>query len=86
MSIHGVTQLINTSIRSTRTIFTIFDLILISNPVKISHCGILDLVLRDHHIIYCTRKCKKIPISHHNKLTLRSLNNSLRTYLETKTA
>ena len=75
MSMFGMTQIINTSTRITSTTSTILDLILISDPAKISQCGVLDIGLSDHKIIHCTRKCKKIPINRHNGVTLRSLKN-----------
>ena len=75
MSMFGMPQLINTSTRITSAKSTILDIILISDPAKISQCGVLGLGLSDHQVIFCTRKCKKIPISRHNGVTLRSLRN-----------
>ena len=82
MSMFGMTQIINTSTRITSTTSTILDLILISDPAKISQCGVLDIGLSDHQIIHCKRKCKKIPINRHNGVTLRSLKITVRKYLK----
>ena len=79
-----ITQIINTSTRITSTPSTILDLILISDPAKISQCGVLDIGLSDHKIIYCTRKCKKIPINRHIGVTLRSLKNYSKEIFEEK--
>ena len=84
MSMFGMFQLINSSTRITSTTSTILDLIIISDPAKISQCGVLDLGLSDHQLIYCTRKCKKIPISFHNGVTLRSLRNYSKEIFEEK--
>ena len=84
MSMFGMTQIINTSIRITSTTSTILDLILISDTAKISQCGVLDLGLGNHQVIYCTRKCKKIPISRHNGVTVRSLRNYSQEIFEEK--
>ena len=84
MSMFGMTQLINTSTRITSTTSTIVYLILISDRAKISQCGVLDLGLSAHQVIYCTRKCKKIPISRHNGVTLRSLRNYRKEIFEEK--
>ena len=76
MSMFGMTQLINTSARIiSTTSTTILDFTMISDPSKISQLGVLDLGLSDHQVIYCARKCKKLPISRHNVVTLRSLRN-----------
>jgi len=56
MSMFGITQLINTSTIFTSTTSTIFDVILISDPAKISRRGVLDLDLNDCQIIYYIRK------------------------------
>ena len=84
MSMFCMAQHINTSTGITSTTSTILDLILISDPAKISQCGVLDLGLSDHQVIYCTRKCKKIPISRHNGVTLRSLRNYSKEIFEEK--
>ena len=84
MSMFGMSQLINTSTRITSTTSTIVDLILISDPAKISQCGVLDLGLSDHQVIHCIRKCKKIPTSRHNGVTLRSLRNYSKYIFEEK--
>ena len=84
MSMFGMSQLINTSTRITSATSTILDIILISDPSKISQCGVLDLGLSDHQVIHCTRKCKKIPISRHNGVTLRSLRNYSKEIFEDK--
>ena len=84
MSMFGMTQIINTSTMITSTTSTILDLILISDPAKISQCGVLDIGLSDHQIIYCTRKCKKIPINRHHCVILRSLKNYSKEIFEEK--
>ena len=43
MSMFGMTQIINTSTRITSTTSTILDVVLISDPAKISQWGVLDI-------------------------------------------
>ena len=63
IAMFGMTQLINTSARIlSTTSTTILYLTMISDPSKISQFGVLDLGLNDHQVIYCARKCKKLPM------------------------
>ena len=49
------------------------DLILVSDPLKISQSGVIDLGVSDHLLTYCTRKIKKILYNKHNNVTISSL-------------
>ena len=54
-----LSQLISNPTRITGTTSTILDLIIVSDPIKINKCGVSDLGVSDHLLIYCTCKCKK---------------------------
>ena len=55
-----------------------------SDPIKINKCGVSDLGVSDHLLIYCTRKCKKVPVNDHNGIKLRSLINYTKEAFEGK--
>ena len=73
MSMFDLSQLISNPTRITSTTSTILDLISVSDPIKINKCGVSDLGVGDHLLIYCTRKCKKVPVN--DGVKLRSLKN-----------
>ena len=75
MPMFDLSQLISNPTRITSTTSTILDLILMSDPITINKCGVSDLGVSDHFLIYCTCKCKKIPVNDHNGVKLRSFKN-----------
>ena len=82
MSMFDLSQLISNPTRITSTTSTILDLIRVSDPFKINKCGASALV--GHLLIYCTRKCKKVPVNEHNGVELRSLKNHTKEAFEGK--
>ena len=52
----GLTQLIKNPTRVTCETSTLIDHILINSDEKISQCGVIDIGISDHQMIYCTRK------------------------------
>ena len=84
MSMFDLSQLISNPTRITSTTSTILDLIIVSDPIKINKCGVSDLGVSDHLLIYCTRKCKKVPVNDHNGVKLRSLKNYTKEAFEGK--
>ena len=66
-------QIIKDFTRVTSTTSTIIDLILVSDPEKISQSGIIDYCVSDHLMTFCTRKVTRGYIGKHNTVTVRSL-------------
>ena len=56
----GLKQLIWVPTGITTTSSTIIDHILASYPERITQCGVTDIKLSDHQLIYCTRKISRI--------------------------
>ena len=54
---------------------TIIDLILVSDPAKISQSGVIEIGVSDHFLTYCTRKITKVLYQKHNNVKIRSLKN-----------
>ena len=54
---------------------TIIDLILVSDPAKISQSGVIEIGVSDHFLTYCTRKITKVLYHKHNNVKIRSLKN-----------
>ena len=52
---------------------TIIDLILVSDPAKISQSGVIEIGVSDHFLAYCTRKITKVLYHKHNNVKIRSL-------------
>ena len=51
---------------------TAIDLILISDPSKISQFGVVSICFSDHFLIFCTRKLSKT-VGSHNSVNIHSL-------------
>ena len=68
-------QLIVEPTRITPTSRTIIDLILVSDPAKISQSGVIEIGVSDHFLTYCTRKITKVLYHKHNNVKIRSLKN-----------
>ena len=69
------TQLIHNYTRVCSSTSTTIDLIMVSDPDKISQSGVIDTSLSDHNMIFCTRKVFKTFVGTHNNITSRSLKN-----------
>ena len=54
---------------------TIIDLILVSDPAKISQSGVIEIGVSDHFLTYCTRKITKGLYHKYNNVKIRSLKN-----------
>ena len=52
--------------------YTIIDHILESYQERVTQCGVIDISLSDHQLIYCTRKIFKIKSSLHIQIQFRS--------------
>ena len=70
-----MSQLIKDITRLTNSSQTAIDLIIASDPDKVSQSGILPCKISDHNIIYCTRKMKKYQVNKHNVTHIRSMKN-----------
>ena len=68
--------------RITSTTATVLDLILVSDPIKISNSDLSDFGVSNHLMSRFTRKCKITPINEHNGVKIRSLKNTLRSLLK----
>ena len=50
---------------------TIADHILASYPERVTQCGVIDISLSDHELIYCTRKISGIKRRSHKQIKIR---------------
>ena len=71
-AVFGLKQMIRSPTRITCSTSTLIDHILCNSDDKISQYGILDIGISDHHLIYCTRKIKKIKVNKHTQISFRS--------------
>ena len=58
--------------RTTISSSTIIDHILASYPERVTQCGVIDISLSDHQLIYCTRKISRIKRGSHKQIQFRS--------------
>ena len=65
-------QLIKVPTKTTTSSYTIIDHILASYQERVTQCGVLDITLSDHQLIYCTTKIFKIKSSLHIQIQFRS--------------
>ena len=65
-------QLIKVPARTTTSSSTIIDHILASYPERVTQCGVIDISLSDHQLIYCTRKISRIKRGSHKQIQFRS--------------
>lgn len=75
MSILSLKQIITEPTRVSQNCSSTIDLILTSEPYKISQHGVISVGLSDHDLIYCTSKISKDQINKHNTAQIRSLKN-----------
>ena len=52
---------------------TLLDHILTNSNELVSQCGVLDIGLSDHQLVFCTRKKQKLQICKHKTIKTRSL-------------
>ena len=68
----GLKQLIKVPARATTSSSTIIDHILASYPERVTQCGVIDVILSDHQLIYYTRKISRIKRGSHKQIQFRS--------------
>ena len=67
----GLKQLIKVPARTTTSSSTITDHILASYPERVTQCGVIDVSLSDHQLIYYTRKISRIKRGSHKQIQFR---------------
>ena len=65
-------QLIKVPTRTKISSSTVIDHILASYPERDTHCGVTDISLSYHQLIYCTRKISRIKRGSHKQIQFRS--------------
>ena len=68
----GSKQLIKVPTGTTTSSSTIIDHILASHLERVTQCGVIDISLSDHQLIYCTRKISRIKRGSHKQIQFRS--------------
>ena len=66
-------QIIKDSTRVCHASKSTIDLILVSDKLKISQSGVIDIGISDHSLTYCTRKATKDVINKHRTVKLRCM-------------
>ena len=74
-SLHGLVQLIQEPTRITEKSQTLLDHIISNSGKKVSQCGVLNLGVSDHQMIYCTRKSTRTKSFGHKYIKIRSMKN-----------
>ena len=74
-SMHGLSQLIDCPTRITSNTSTLIGHILTNTQENIYQSGVIDTVISDHSLIYCTRKIPKAKYNRQKEITFRSLKN-----------
>ena len=64
-------QIIQSSTRVTHSTYPLNDHILPNTNEKIAQCGLINVGLSDHQIIFCTRKTKKDKVGVHKQISFR---------------
>ena len=68
-------QSISTPTRTTENTATLSVHVLTNSPHKIIKCGVVEVNLSDHELIYCTRKTTKLKSNKRNELNICSMKN-----------
>ena len=68
-------QLIFILTRVTSKTATFTDHILTNCSQKVSQCGVIELGISDHDLVYCTRKTPLLKPNKHNNISVRSMEN-----------
>ena len=70
---HSLHQLIAEPTRTTDRTKTPIDHILTNSAEKVIQSGVIEMVLSDHGLIYCTRKTSLLKLNEHCKISIRSM-------------
>ena len=82
-TLFGLKQLIKCPTRAKCNISSILEHVLISFPDRFSQSCVIEAVISDHQLTYCTRKTARIKSDCHKRITFRFLKNySPETYKE----
>ena len=73
--IFGLKQLIKSPTRVTPNTSNLIDHILTNTNEIITQCGIINIGLSDHQMIFCTRKIKEEKVGGHKQIAFRSFKN-----------
>ena len=68
--------------RTTISSSTIIDHILASYPERVTQCGVIDISLSDHQLIYCTTKISRIKRSSHKQIQFYSFKHYMFNFFE----
>ena len=68
-------QLIAISTRITSKTATLTDHVLTNSSLKISQCGVIELGIPDHDLVYCTRRTHSLKLNKHNDISITSMKN-----------
>ena len=66
----GLKQLIKSPTRVTPNTSTLINFILTNTKEKITQCGLVNIRLSNHQMIFCTRKRKKEKVGGHKQKTI----------------
>lgn len=75
LRIFDMCQLVTQPTRVTANSETCIDLIIVSDPEKITQSGVIPTGLSDHYLTFCTRKISRGAFSSHNTVKIRSMRN-----------
>ena len=68
-------QLISTPIRVTSKTATLIVHVVTNSSEKVRQCGVIELGISDHNLVYCTRKTPSHKLNKLNDITIRSMKN-----------
>ena len=71
----SIEQLISIPTRLTSKTATIIDHVLINSSQKVSQCGVIDLGISNHDLVYYTRKTPSLKPNKHSDISVRSMKN-----------
>ena len=71
----GLKQLIKSPTRVTPNTSTLINHVLTNANQKITQCGLIDIGLSDHQMIFCTKKIKKEKVGGHKQISFISFKN-----------
>ena len=68
-------QLISIPTRVTSKTATLIDHVLTNSSQKVSQCGVIELGISAHDLVYCTRQTALLKPNKHNDISVRSMKN-----------
>ena len=68
-------QLSSTPTRVTSKTATLIDHVLTNSSQKVSKCGVTQLGISDHNLVYCTRKKNSLKSDKNNDISIRLMKN-----------